>query len=224
MNETTEAAAYETRAKLSSASYDRVCFNADFGYYIANVTLANCKDSYGPGCFVDQLCAVGLSSACGFGHVFNPSNEEEAHSSLLKYNVVINPPFQDLQKHMYSGDVGITVCTYPNGKLGDGMNYENIVSTGFTSPNIAGMLLERNVDGARTMATNIRNRHSGTNTSPWNEPECDLLYSRSMAHWNIFAQACGCQYGATSGALSFDPRMNQNQFQIEFYNKVRRLF
>ena len=149
MNETKEAAAYNARAKLSATSYDRVCFNADFGYYIANVTLANCKDSYGPGCFVDQLCAVGLSTACGFGHVFKPCNEEQAHSSLLKYNVVVKPPFQDMQKHFYPGDVGITVCTYPNGKLGNGMMYDTLVSTGFTSPNIAGMLLERNVDGAQ---------------------------------------------------------------------------
>lgn len=65
----------------------------------------------------------------------------------------------------------------------------------------------------RTLATNIRNRHSGTNTSPWNEPECDLLYSRSMAHWNIFDQACGFRYDSTTGALCFDPRVNQNHFQ-----------
>ena len=68
---------------------------------------------------------------------------------MFRYNIVVKPPFEDLQKHMYDGDVGLTVCTYPNGKLGDGMMYETIVSTGFTSPNIAGMLLDRNVENAR---------------------------------------------------------------------------
>ena len=29
----------------------------------------------GPGCFVDQLCAGGLSAACGFGYVFNAEHE-----------------------------------------------------------------------------------------------------------------------------------------------------
>ena len=66
---------YQARAKLSAQNYELVCWNESFGYYIADVTLANCKNSYGPGCFVDQLCGVGLSSACGLGHVFEPAHE-----------------------------------------------------------------------------------------------------------------------------------------------------
>ena len=57
--------------------------------------------------------------------------------------------------------MGITVCTYPNGKLGDGMQYESIVSSGFTSPVIAGCLLDRNVDGALDVAGHLRQRHDG---------------------------------------------------------------
>ena len=49
-------------------------------------------------------------------------------------------------------------------------------------------------------------RHDGRHRSPWNEPECGLLYSRAMAHWNIFDQACGHVYDCTTEALSFDPR------------------
>jgi non-lysosomal glucosylceramidase len=155
------ASEYLSLAVTSSANYEKICWNDSFGYYTADVTLANCKYSYGPGCFVDQLCSVGLSSACGLGHVFNPVHEDQAHRSLHKYNVVVKPPFEDLQKHFFDGDVGITVCTYPNGKLGDGMQYETIVSTGFTSPNIAGMLLDRNVEQASTLALNIRTRQDG---------------------------------------------------------------
>ena len=72
---------------------------------------------YGPGCFVDQLCAAGLSSAVGFGHLFGtPAHEHSARLSILKNNVVTAPAFADQQKHFYPGDSGITVCTYPNGK------------------------------------------------------------------------------------------------------------
>ncbi len=35
--------------------------------------------------------------------------------------MVTKPPWNDLQGHLFNGDTAITVCTYPNGKLGDGM-------------------------------------------------------------------------------------------------------
>ena len=41
---------------------------------------------------------------------------------------------------------------------------------------------------ASFVANNIRVRQDGRNRSPWNEPECNMLYSRAMAHWNIFDQ------------------------------------
>ena len=96
-----------------------------------------------------------------------------------------------MQKHFFPGDTGITVCEYPHGKLANGMQYTNLVSSGFTSPVIAGMVLDRNMKGALEIAGNLRQRHDGRNRSPWNEPECDVLYSRAMAHWNIFDQAWG---------------------------------
>ena len=85
--------------------------------------------------------------------------------------------------------------------------YESLVSSGFTSPVIAGMVLDRNMKGALEIAGNLRQRHDGRHRSPWNEPECGLLYSRAMAHWNIFDQACGHIYDChNGGSLSFDPR------------------
>ena len=115
-------------------------------------------------------------------------------------------PYVDMQKHFFEGDQGITVCTYPNGKIGTGMHYTNLVSTGFTSPVIAGLMLDRNMKDGMAVNGYIRTRHDGRHRSPWNEPECGLLYSRAMAHWNIYDQACGHVYDAVSGALSFDPR------------------
>jgi len=98
------------------------------------------------------------------------------------------------------------VCTYPNGKLAGGMQYETLVSSGFTSPVIAGCILDRNMEGALEVAGHLRQRHDGRHRSPWNEPECGLLYSRAMAHWNIFDQCCGHVYDSHTGSLSFDPR------------------
>jgi hypothetical protein len=67
---------------------------------------------------------------------------------LRRYNIVTKPPWNDMQKHLFDGDQGVTVCTYPNGKLGNGMRYDTLVSTGFTSPVVAGLALDRNMDDA----------------------------------------------------------------------------
>ena len=72
---------------------------------------------------MDQLCAIGLSSACGLGHVFDPEHEARARHAITTNNIVTCPPFHDLQKHFFDGDSGVAVCTYPNGKLGGGMQY-----------------------------------------------------------------------------------------------------
>ena len=139
---------------MARRNYDAICWNEDFGYYVADATIDTCANCYGPGCFVDQICAAGLSAALGFGYVFDDAGEHEAkaRASIARYNRVTMPPFQDLQQHFFAGDTGETVCTYPHGKLANGMQYTNLVSSGFTSPVIAGMVLDRNMKGALEVA------------------------------------------------------------------------
>ncbi len=83
MGDGATSAKYLTRAALSVTNYEKICWNESFGYYTANVDITDCKYSYGPGCFVDQLCAIGLSSACGFGHVFDPDHEASARKETI---------------------------------------------------------------------------------------------------------------------------------------------
>ena len=48
MGEHDLAAAYTKRASLAAASYDKICWREDYGYYIADVNIHNCANSYGP--------------------------------------------------------------------------------------------------------------------------------------------------------------------------------
>lgn len=200
------------QADVTAAKYEDLCWKEEFGYYVAVVDETNCENSYGPGCFIDQLSAVGLSLACGFGTIFDPDHEAKARRSILKNNKVMKPPFQDQQNHFYHGDAGIRVCTYPNGKLGHGMPYTQLVSSGFTYPVVAGMIHDGNWIDARKICQMIRSRQSGINRSPWNEPECGLYYARSMAAWNLYDQACGFSYDATKGMIGFAPKINADAF------------
>jgi len=205
MNDSSTAQEFESKAGRAAAKYDEICYSGDFGYYIADVSIKDCENSYGPGCFVDQLCAAGLSLACDFGYVFDECHEQSARQAIVKYNVVVAPPFQDLQKHFFPGDRGITVCSYPNGKLGNGMMYDTLVSSGFTSPVIAGLIFDDRLDLALDVVGMIRKRQDGRNRSPWNEPECNVLYSRAMAHFNLYDQACGHTYDATTNYVRVKP-------------------
>jgi len=212
MGDSTTAAAYSDRAKMSGANYEKICWNEEYGYYTADVTIKNCKYSYGPGCFIDQLCATALSFACDLGSCFNAANEATARLSINKYNYVHAPPFKDLQKHLLPGDSAHVTCTYPNGKLGDGMKYDTLVSIGWVYPVIAGLIHDRNIDEAESMTAMIRQRQDGRNRSPWNEPECNTHYSRMFSGWGLYDQACGFTYDATAGSLGFDPRYNPTAF------------
>lgn len=212
MGDSTTAAAYLDRAKMSSANYEKLCWKEEYGYYVADVTINNCKYSYGPGCFIDQLCATALSFACDLGYCFDPDHEASARQSINKYNYVHSPPFRDLQKHLYPGDSAHVTCTYPNGKLGSGMQYDTLVSIGWVYPVIAGLIHDGNVDAAESMTAMIRQRSDGRNRSPWNEPECNTHYSRMFSGWGLYDQACGFTYDATAGSLGFDPRYNPTAF------------
>jgi len=216
MDDPALAKIYGDKADISSANYEKLCWKEDFGYYIADVTIKNCQFSYGPGCFIDQLCGSGLAFATGLGYLFNEEHEKSARAQIAKNNTVVCPPFKDFQKHMFPGDTATTTCTYPHGKLGKGMQYDTLVSIGWTYPVIAGMLHDNNIADATTMNDTLRQRQDGRNRSPWNEPECDTHYSRMMSSWGLYDQACGLRYDSTCGFIAFAPRFSQDDFQCFF--------
>ena len=203
------------QVEISTTKYEELCWNSTFKYYIADVNETNCKNSYSVGCFIDQLCAIGLSTACGFGAIFDPTHEAQARQSILRNNKITESSSATRigsslhhhyhTDHFYPGDSGIRVCTYPNGRLGKGMPYQNLVSSGFEYPLAAGMILDDNIEDAITVCKMIRNRQSGIHRSPYNEPECGLNYARSMAGWNLFDQACGFTYDSTKSSIGFNP-------------------
>ncbi|OEU08666.1 hypothetical protein FRACYDRAFT_249567 [Fragilariopsis cylindrus CCMP1102] len=149
------------QVEISTTKYEELCWNSTYKYYIADVNETNCKNSYSIGCFIDQLCAIGLSTACGFGAIFDPTHEAQARQSILRNNKITESSSgSSLHRHyhtdhFYPGDSGIRVCTYPNGRLGKGMPYQNLVSSGFEYPLAAGMILDDNIEDAITYVNTI---------------------------------------------------------------------
>ena len=94
-------ASHGERAELASKNYEKECWNEEFGYYCGAplsykgpprpITPAGAKfgnRTYGGQCFIDQLCAVGLSTAAGLGNCFDPAHEAMARRSILKHNTI----------------------------------------------------------------------------------------------------------------------------------------
>ena len=88
MGDSDLATKYSDRAALSAQNYERICWRESFGYYIANVTLQNWQNSYGIGCFIDQVCAIGLSTATGLGYIFQPEHEQSCRRQIAANNLV----------------------------------------------------------------------------------------------------------------------------------------
>jgi hypothetical protein len=96
MGDATTAERYAGRAALSATNYEKICWSEKFGYYVADtipypyrapVPPAGAKygnKTYGGQCFIDQLCAIGLSSAAGLGHILEPAHEAAARKAILK--------------------------------------------------------------------------------------------------------------------------------------------
>jgi GH15 family glucan-1,4-alpha-glucosidase len=55
MGDAASAKEYSERALLAKENYEKSCWKEDYGYYIADVTIHDCKYSYGPG---DHLNAI----------------------------------------------------------------------------------------------------------------------------------------------------------------------
>ena len=55
MGEDALASSCQARARLAAINYEKICWVEEYGYYKADVTIKDCANSYGPGCFVDQV-------------------------------------------------------------------------------------------------------------------------------------------------------------------------
>lgn len=146
------AARRGSRAAVSAANHEKTCWSEKFGRHVADATPVPRRapvppsangHPFRPGtprvhrcggmCFVDQLRAIGLSSATGLGHILERAHEASARKAILLHDTIgPQPGVKPLVAHFATGDSGILDCTNPNDQEGsqpDG----HMVSGGFAS-------------------------------------------------------------------------------------------
>jgi hypothetical protein len=80
----------------------------------------------------------------------------------------------------------------------------------------AHLIYEGFFDEALTVVRAVRDRYDGVKRNPWNEVECGNHYVRSMASWGLLIAASGYKFDLVNGAISFDPKINADDFSCFF--------
>ena len=112
---------------------------------------------------------------------------------------------------------GLLLCSWPHGgrpKLP--FIYSDEVWTGIEYQVAATLIYEGFVDEGLTIVKAVRDRHDGYRRNPWNEVECGHHYARSMASYGLLTALSGFKYDMCKGEVTFDPRINKDNFSAFF--------
>lgn len=142
----------------------------------------------GSGCLIDQLVGQYKAHRAGLGAVVDGYHALNTLRSIYKYNY--KPSLADHVNNMRTyatpDEGGTVICTYPRGGRPEApIPYWGECMTGFEHQ-LGVILLDYGLkDEAVAVIKAIRDRHTGDNRNPFNEPECGSFYARSMAAWAL---------------------------------------
>jgi non-lysosomal glucosylceramidase len=207
MDDPERAEKYELAAGIGAARMDELLFNGE--YYEQRLADVDAhRYQYGSGVLSDQLFGQSLAHLVGLGHVLPVEHVRSALHAVFDHNFRENlSDHHSVQRTYALGDeAGLLLCSWPRGgRPTIPFIYSDEVWTGIEYQVAAHLAYEGFVDEATRVVGAVRARHTGTNRSPWNEPECGNHYARSMASWSLLLAWSGAQWDAPSRALSFSP-------------------
>jgi hypothetical protein len=114
-------------------------------------------------------------------------------------------------------EAGLLLCTWPRGgRPRYPFPYADEVWTGIEYQVAAHLIYEGLIEEGLEIVRGVRARHDGIRRNPWNEFECGHHYARAMASWSLLLALSGFHYHAAEGALTFAPRVHQEEFRCFF--------
>ena len=205
---------YQTLYKKGRVKLDKTLWNGE--YYIQKLDDVNAyKYQHGEGCLSDQLLGHINAQLMGLEYMLPPEHVKQAIHNVYRYNFKTDFKDHDNTQRTYilNDEMGLLTCTWPKGGRPDyPFVYSHEVWTGIEYHVASQLIWENHIDEGLTIVKAIRERQNGVKRSPWNEVECGHHYARSMASWGVLLALSGFKYDMTLGELSFDPRINKNDF------------
>ncbi len=211
---------YRRALKEGSRKMDEMLWDPSAGYYVQVIEDVNkYKYQYGKGCLSDQLLGQFLAHICGLGYILPEEHVRQAVKSIFEHNFQHGmSEIQSVQRtYALNDEHGLLLCSWPHGgrpKLP--FIYSDEVWTGIEYQVAATLIYEGFVDEGLTIVKAVRDRHDGYRRNPWNEVECGHHYARSMASYGLLTALSGFKYDMCKGELTFDPRINKDNFSAFF--------
>ncbi|MCA9412158.1 MAG: glucosylceramidase, partial [Candidatus Omnitrophica bacterium] len=156
------------------------------------------------------------------GYIYPEDKVRSSLESIWKYNwtpdvTAQNKAHPPLRWFISPGEAGIFTCTWPKSKhLSKGVLYKNEVWTGIEYQVAGHMVAEGKVQEALVICRAVHDRYAPGKHNPWNEVECGDHYARGMASWGVYLSLLGFQYHGPKGILTFDPKLNPEDFRAAF--------
>jgi non-lysosomal glucosylceramidase len=185
----------------------------------------------GSGCEIDQVFGQSWAFQVGLPRVLPEKETRSALQALWKYNFAPDVgPYRAAHTpgrwFAQAGEAGLLMCTFPrsdwdykkaqgNGNAGFA-GYFNECMTGFEYQVAGHMIAEGLVQEGLAITRAIHDRYHPSKRNPWNEIECGDHYSRAMAGFGVFINACGYEYHGPKGHLGFAPKLTPENFRAPF--------
>jgi uncharacterized protein (DUF608 family) len=181
------------------------------------------KDTYNyqyyEGCLSDQVFGQELAHIAGLGYILPEEHVKKAVYSVYKYNFrkSIGQHINVQRTYAINDDGGLICCTWPKSqKPKIPFVYSDEVWTGIEYQVAVHLIYEGFFNEALDIVTAVRDRYDGIKRNPWNEVECGNHYVRSMASWGLLIAASGYTFDLVNGAISFEPKINGDNFSCFF--------
>ncbi|MCF7890843.1 hypothetical protein K9M78_06450 [Candidatus Bipolaricaulota bacterium] len=171
---------------------------------------------FGDGCLSDQLLGQFLAHVSDLGYILPEDHVKQAIKSIYQFNFreEMNDHHCAQRTFALNDEKGLLLCTWPKGgRPRFPFVYCDEVWSGVEYQVATNLIYEGYVEEGLTITKAVRDRHDGYRRNPWDEVECGHHYVRSMASWGLLLGLTGFKYDMVEGKMSFDPRINEDDFQ-----------
>lgn len=190
------AVEWRGRFELSSRALDAACFRGDYYVQLTEPALSD-RDQWGSGCLSDQLIGQWWAHTLGLGHLLPEEHVRAALASIVRYNLVDDPPVGHDRPFAIAGERGLLLCTWPRGgRPQHPTMYSDEVWTGSEYQVAAHCFYEGMDEEGAAIVEALWSRHDGRRRNPFNEVECGDHYVRAMAGWSVLEARLGMAWNA----------------------------
>ncbi len=224
-------------SKISKKGYRKMrdeLFNGEYFINVLDTSNLFPPNTY-TGCHIDQVLGQSWVIQAGLPRILPEEETKSALASIYKYNFqpdigtyLSSAEIKPVRFYALPGEGGTVICSFPNGvpseSLGQVRNdweklsvgYFSECMTGFTYQAAGHMIAEGLIEEGMTMIKAIHDRYHPAKRNPYNEVEYGNHYTRAMSSYGAFVSVSGFKYHGPKGEISFDPKINPENYKSAF--------